>query len=937
MTAFLQQVAKALLAEHGPELRDVAVVLPSQRAGLYLRKWIAEEAGKPLWSPQVFTIGTFMEELSGLRPLAPEELLFEGYEAYRKAEGGKAREFGDFLQWAGTTLADISEADAHLVPLESYYRDLRSWEEIEWTFNDTPLSQGQERMVDFWAMVGKLHAALNARLLEQNAGTTGLIERTAAAQVNKAGNRWKTVWFAGLNALTPAQECVLRYFQEQGSGRMAWDADHYYFDRPEQEAGQHLRKAMGIFGPGIIPMGNNLAEGDLRLRKVRAPNDVSQAWCAAELLKGSSADERARTAVVLADESLLQPLLEALPPDLGPLNITMGLPVAQLPIGSFLDALYRLHAGLRPGPGFFHADVERFLGHPFLRQGPAAADLLQISAEIRGSHHALISASALQEVFQRNGAFPEAANVFVEVADVREGMPVVTANALAWAMRAMAGDELATEQIYQASLVLRRIHLLLERYAHDLDLKAYSTLFHRLMGTARIGLFGEPLAGVQVMGMLEARALDPERMIVLGAQEGSLPSGGAERSFIPFELRRAHGMPLRDGNDAVQAYNFLRMLQRAEEAVLIWPEGAEPTGPSRFILQLEHELFKGKEGRLEASDARIPMPVAHPAAVSLVKDEAVLKALREKLEKGLSPSALGDWLRCPLDFHFKHVLKLKASEDVDVRIAPDVLGEALHGTLEAVYRPLLGMPLQAAPLLEAEGRMEAMFRDELVEKMTEGQLAHGQPLLQVRMAVHAAQRFLRNEAEAVRNGAVIMPIELEVPLKHRSDLASAAIGSPVFLQGRLDRVDRLDGVLRILDLKTGKVDPLDLSIRELSLEGLTGKKRYAAQLLVYAWLYLMDHPELEALQTGILPLQRAASSEPLTMRLPEGTRVTRGMLPAVEELFTQVVLRMMDPAVPIEHDPQSQYCTFCLANDHVLAVPGPAAELDVAPVQGHSI
>ena len=909
MTAFLQQVAKAMLAEHGAALRDVAVVLPSQRAGLYLRKWIAEEAGKPLWSPQIFTISTFMEELSGLRPLAPEELLFEGYEAYREVEGENAEAFGDFLQWASTTLADISEADAHLVPLTSYYRDLKSWEEIEWTFNDNPLSQGQERMVRFWAIVGKLHAALNARLLEQQTGTTGLIERTAVAAVSKAGGSWKAVWFAGLNAFTPAQESVLRHFQSTGAARLAWDADHYYFDQPEQEAGLYLRKAISTFGPGVIPMGNNLSEGDLRLRTVRAPNDVSQAWCAAELLKQASAEERAHTAVVLADESLLQPLLEALPPDLGPLNITMGLAVAQLPIGSYLDALHRLQAGMRPGAGFFHADVERFLNHPFLRQGQLMAALAQ------GSHGAFVPAPLLQEVFERSGLFPDAAKVFTEVTDVRTGMPVVTAHALSWAMHTMAGDEFATEQIYQASLVLRRIHLLLERYAHELDLKAYSALFHRLLGGARIGLFGEPLAGVQVMGMLEARALDPERLIVLGAQEGSLPSGGAQRSFIPFELRRAHGMPLRDGNDAIQAYNFLRMLQRAEEAVLVWPEGAEPTGPSRFILQLEHELFKGKEDRLEASDARIRMPPVHAAAVSVVKDEAVLKALRKKLEKGLSPSTLGDWLRCPLDFHFKHVLGLRESEGADVRIAPNVLGDVLHASMDEVYKPWLGKPLQAERLLAAAANIEAVLVSKLMEKVGADQLGHGQPLLQVRMAVHAAQRFLRNEADVVASGVVITPIELEVPLSQAMEKATSAIGSPVLMKGRLDRVDRLDGLVRILDLKSGKVDPSDLSVKEMSLDAFLGKKRYAAQLLVYAWLYLLEHPEVDAVQTGILPLQRAASSEPLLMQLPGGPTVTRDDLAVIEEVFTEVVLRMMDPATPIVHDPDSKYCSFCLAGD----------------------
>lgn len=912
MTAFLQQVARKLIAEHGTALRDVAVVLPSQRAGLYLRKWLAEEAGSPLWSPQVFTIGTFMEERSGLRSLAVEELLFEGYEAYRSVEGANAQVFGEFLQWAGTTLADISEADAHLVPLESYYRDLRSWEEIEWTFNNDPLSQGQQRMVRFWVLVGLMHTALNTRLLGQGAGTTGLIERTAATRAVSDGRQWKAVWFAGLNALTPAQEALFRRFREADLARIAWDIDEYYFADTVQEAGQHLRKAVGAFGPGLIPMSNHLAEGRLQLRTIRAPNNASQAWCAAEILKNDSAEDRARTAVVLADESLLQPLLEALPTDIGPLNITMGLPVSRLAIGSYLEALHRLHAGMRPGTGFFHADVERLLGHPFLRVGPIAAAGAQVLAQLRKNGSAHISSPMLRDFFEVSGGFPGAALVFKEVLDVRTEMPEITAQALAWAMHAMDGDELATEQIYQASLVLRKIHLLMVRYAHVLDIKSYSALFHRLLGSARIGLFGEPLAGVQVMGMLEARALDPARVIVLGAQEGSLPAGGAEKSFIPFELRRAHGMPLRDGNDAVQAYNFLRMLQRAEEAVLVWPEGAEPTGPSRFILQLEHELFKGKNERLKAFDARIRMPQVKAATVRIAKDAAVLEAVRAKLRSGLSPSALGDWLRCPLDFHFKHVMGLKQVEEVDTRIAANTLGEALHGAVEATYRPWLGKPLQASWLLGAEQEVEEELLLRLAETLSAEGLQHGQPLLQVRMAVHAAQRFLHNEADVVARGAVITPLALEVPLTSPLDQAALAIGSPVSFKGRIDRVDRCNAMVRILDLKSGKVDPAHLSIPELTLDVLKGDKRYAAQLLVYAWLYLKQHPEVDELQTGILPLQRAASSEPLLMQWPEGNIVKRTSLPKIEELLTEVVLRMMDPTTPIEHDPKSKYCSFCL-------------------------
>lgn len=909
---FLQQVARALLAEHGRALRDVAVVLPSQRAGLYLRKWLADEAGKPMWSPQVFTTGTFMEELSGLRAMPPEELLFEGYEAYREAEGPRAQPFGDFLQWGGTMLADISEADAHVQQLEHYYRDLTSWEEIDWTFKNDPLSQGQQRMVRFWAMVGRVHALLNARLLARRAGTAGLIERTAANRALPQARPWKAVWFAGLNALTPTQRKVLQNFQEAGLARFCWDGDHYYFDRKEQEAGEHLRQAVAMFGPGLVPLSGGLGKAPPVMRAVRVANTVSQAWCAAELLKCSNDAERARTAIVLADEGLFQPLLEALPADIGPVNITMGLPVAQLPVGSFLDALHRLHAGAKPGAGFFHADVARFLGHPFLRQGitgSAAAKLMEVVANARRTY---VPVQFLHTAAVDAGLPADHAGVFTEVQDVRTGMPAVTASALSWAKDAVAADGLATEQVYQAALIMRRMHQLLARYAHELDRKAYGALFRRLLDEARIGLFGEPLAGVQVMGMLEARALDPQRLIVLGAQEGTLPATGKERSFIPFELRREFGMPLRDSQDAVQAYNFMRMLQRAEEAVLVWPEGEETTGPSRFLVQLEHELFKEQERPVDAVDLHIPALAVQTAQVVLNKDDYALGAMRKRLEAGISPSALGTWLRCPLDFHFRFVLGQRESEEIDARIAANVLGEALHSAVEQVYRPMLGHPVQAAVLMEAEASMEALITAELVKKVPPEQLLQGQPLLQLRMAVHAAQRFLRNEAQLAAKGTLITPLALELELAAPSAEAARAIGSAVVFKGRLDRVDRRDGVVRILDMKTGKVKPADLKINELDLAQIKGKKSFAVQLMSYAWLYLMKHPDVDAVQAGILPLQRSESNEPLLLHLPGGDHVNRKDLPAIEQVLAAAVQEMMDPAVPVLHSEDSKFCTFCI-------------------------
>ncbi|HMN04812.1 MAG TPA: PD-(D/E)XK nuclease family protein [Flavobacteriales bacterium] len=913
MEPFLRKVAKAIIKEHPDGLRDVAVVLPSQRAGLYLRKWIAEDTGKAQWSPQLFTIGTFMEELSGLRPLANEELLFEGYEAYRKAEGEGAQPLGDFLRWGNTALADISEADAHLVNLDTYYRDLRMWEDIEWTFKDQDLSPGQYRMIRYWAMVGRLHAALNTRLLELGAGTSGLIERTAVAGAKQGRSRWKAVWFAGLNAFTPAQAAVVRIFRGNGLARMAWEGDRYYVEGGVQEAGHYLRKAIGEFGPGVIPLDDGFSGDTGRIKAVRAPNNVAQAWCAAELLKQAKTEERNATTLVLADESLLPPLLEALPRELGPFNITMGLPAAQLPVGSFLEALHQLFAGARPGQGFFLKDLERLLGHPFLRDKNRGKAMIEVLAEVRRKQRPYHDAAFLREAFGKSGLFPEAEGVFIEMEDVARFMPDVTARALAWAMKAMAGDGFALEQIFQASRVLQRVHLMLDRYGHQLDVKAYATVFRRLLAGARIGFYGEPLAGVQVMGMLEARALDTGHLILLGAKEGVLPANTTERSYIPFELRRGHAMPMRDETDAVQAYNFMRMLQRCESATLVWPEEDEGGGPSRFIMQLQHELFKERDQAMEVREARTGLAVPAPVAVKVRKDDAVLEALRRRLDKGLSPSALGDWLRCPLDFHFKQVLRLKESDEHDARIAANVLGEALHNAMEGVLEPFLGRQLVAEELEKAVVGLQERLTAELGKKLHVDQLTQGQPMLQFHMALHAARRFLLNEVAELRAGAQVTVLAQELGLDAVLQEATEAIGSTVRIQGRLDRVDKLGQMVRILDLKTGRVKEEDLKVGGWDLKDLKGSKRYAAQLMVYAWLYLKRHPDVQALQAGILPLQTGESNKPLLLQVGGRDTITRDDLPAMAGLLAQAVKEMMDPALPVEHDPESKYCAFCLA------------------------
>ncbi len=912
MANFLEQLAEALIAEHGSALSDVAVVLPSQRASLYLRRALARAVGKTQWSPEIFTLSTFMERVSGLRALPIEELLFEAYEAHRTIAGSEARPLDDFLEWIPTTLRDISEVDAHLVPLDAFYRDLRSWEELDWSFNTTPLSDGQQRMVRYWAMVGKLHAELNARLLERSIGTSGLVERTAAERIATFQSHHKAIWFAGLNAFNKAQSSVIDHLRSIGIARFAWDADQYYLGDHGQEAGTHLREAIARYGAGAIPPSSSLNSVNMRMRVTRAPNAVAQAWCAADRARELSEEQRSNTAIVLADETLLAPLLEALPGDHGGINITMGLHIASLPVGSLFTSLHALIAGAHEGSGFFHADVDRVLRHPFLRFGTAARVIDAALVRIADEGHARISAQwIIHALGAMDGSMRDViTTVFANINNGPIDMREHTNALITWAQQNVKEDAFATEQLYQASIALHRIHRLMVRYDHRSDPATYAAIMRRLLRSARVGLFGEPLSGLQVMGALEARALDFERVIVLGAQEGKMPSDAADRSYIPFELRREYKLPLRESTDGVQAYNFLRMVQRASDVELVHADEDGSSGPSRYIAQLSHELFHHSD-RFNISDAHVPVPIRTRAMIQVPNEIGTRTAVRALLQRGLSPSAFGTWLRCPLDFWFRYVLRMREPDAPGARIGANILGNALHKTVESIYRPWLGKPLSAAALRDGIALVDEHLRDRLLKDHSAQDLLSGQPLLQFGMASHAARNFLLNEAHLVEGGALITPLALEEELSAPLGSAVAVIGSPVTIKGRLDRVDSRNGVTHIMDLKTGRVETGSLVIKELTLDALRGNKRHAAQLLLYAWLYLTTQPEVPLMKAGLLPLQRPSESEGIYLNLEGEEHITRAQLPAIETIIIEAVRTMLDPDVTFRHDDKSKYCVFC--------------------------
>ncbi len=918
MEPFLRRVARLLLADHGRELAEVAVVLPSQRAGLYLRRHLAQLAGTTVWSPSVMTLTGLLERVSGLKVAATTDLLFEAYEAYRTVEGDRASGFSDLLQWGPTALRDMSEVDAHLIPLDTFYRDLRNWEELDWSFNDdaSPFSPGQQRMMRYWAMKGALHRHLNERLLAKGTGTGGLVGRVAAEKARAEGGitGLTKVWAVGLNALTPCEREVLLALQRAGHLEIAWDADRYYLDDADQEAGDSLRSAMRLLGPGRIAAIDGLTTTERPVEVATVPNTVAQVHLAAMHLSALSPEELDRTAVVLADEQLLLPLLDVLPAGIGKVNVTMGLPLHALPVGSLLTGVIELHRSYRPGRGHRVSDVDRLLRHPLLLRGGNAGG---ISAALDTLHAARRTHLPVEQVLAAMDALgPDArlrARALLE-APVRDGAALGDRllEAIAWAAEVSPEDALAQEQLFLAARAEQRIRTLVRQHHQVLDLDGFSVVHQRLLREERVGLFGEPLEGVQVMGLLETRALDLDRIVVLSAQEGILPPANTDRSFIPFEIRRAHRLPLRQEHDAVAAYNFWRMVQHARNVTLAMAAGEGAQGPSRYILQLEHELAPRSRTTVTQRTLQAPVPVRSAIPLAVAKDDRVLAAMRALLERGLSPSAIGQWLQCPMDLHLRRVLELKETDTATAMIPHDLLGTAVHEAMEEAYRPLLGRALDADGIGAVHRALPRILRRHLEQAVGADALAHGQPLLQHAMAEQAVLGYVEAELERVtkEGGTVVEALELDlrVPLPG----ALERHGSAVQLHGRVDRIERRNGRTVILDLKSGSVQKDQVRLRSLLFEELRpDKDRYALQLLVYGYMYLMANPDADGVLAGLVPLQRRSDAAGLFLEVQGVRGLSRAQLPAVEELLHACITRMLDPSVSIAHRPESTRCRFC--------------------------
>lgn len=896
MTTFIDELIDHLL-KHKEDLASVEVVLPSRRAGTLFKKKLAKALGsKTTFLPGVRSIEELITEISGLVSASQTQLQFEMYRAYKQIFKDNPDTFLEFLGWAPGVLSDFNEVDRYLLDTDSFFDYLGAIKDINhWAVDPEP-SELIKGYLEFWKTIGPFYNAFNKLLESQGMGYQGMQYRKASERVDEyIASTSSRYMFAGFNALNTAEQNIIQAFLEAGHAEIFWDIDAYFFTNANPAPAQFIKgyfKEWPYYKKHTHPRGSNFYLEPKNIKSISVSGIVGQAKYIGQILSEVPQTELEQTAIVLGDEALLLPLLNALPPEISKINITMGLPLAQVPDASFFDAWLLLQQNVKD-TSYNSRDVLAFLSQPHVIN-LLEEDTQRIRKEIETKNLLFVQASQLINISDNK---KNAELLFKPWKNnAREGIHTVL-QAIKLLKNRLIPDKnwLKLEYLFTFQELFSQLKNLVQDYDYLKDIKSLQYLYRELLSSETLDFRGDPYEGLQIMGVLESRVLDFKNIIVTGLNEEILPSGKSQGSFIPFDLKKANELPTYREKDAIYAYHFFRLLQRAENAYLLYNNssgGLNSAEKSRFLLQLE--LENHPEHNLEEISVYASTSMAPNTLKEVQKTPEIVSKLKQLAAHGFSPSALSTYIRNPIDFYYKYVLGIREVDSIEEVVAHNTLGTIVHESLEQLYTPYLGKELN----LEAIAAMRAATSDEVARQFQElynlDNTKTGKNLIIYNVALKFIQNLLYQEELQLKNKHTLRVVEcerkLDVPLSEKI--------TPVRLRGTVDRIDVLDGITRIIDYKTGKVMASELKLKDWELLTTDYKKHAKAfQVLCYALMMQKEGNLAQEMEAGIISFKNLSSG---FMKFSEKSteKISPELLTTFEKHLLQLVEEILNIDIP---------------------------------------
>ncbi|MFK7832409.1 MAG: PD-(D/E)XK nuclease family protein [Winogradskyella sp.] len=845
MNPFIKDVLQDLQAKN-LNLETLYFILPSKRAGVFLKHHISSLLNQPIFSPHILSIEEFVEELSGIQTLPNPDLLFQFYETYKSLTDEKDQEsFESFSKWAQIILQDFNEIDRYLIPQDHIFDYLSAIKELShWSLEPNPTVL-VENHLKFWKQLKTYYSVYTEKLLQSKQGYQGLIYRKAVENLDTyiKDNNNKTHVFLGFNALNTAESKVIQALLKNDLAHIYWDIDTSFINDSIHDAGwftrQH-RKQWEYFKHNPFNWVTSNYSEPKHVKTIGIPKLVGQAKYIGQILEDLTETETnlSKIAVVLGEEQLLLPVLNSIPKSITKLNVTMGLPLQFVPLASFFEQLFVLH---KPNAEhYYYKDVIALLSHPSIYplfeigSGNVASELI---THIQTNNLVYLTLSELQ---QRSNSHKTVIDLLFKSWKNEPNKALEQCSKLIFKMKTGFDDNkqlhnLELEYLYRFNTLFNQLSELNSKYKHLKSIIALQSIYNELLSSETLDFKGEPLEGLQIMGMLESRVLDFETVIISSVNEGILPSGKTNNSFIPFDVKIENKLPTFKEKDAVYTYHFYRLLQRAKNVYILYNteiDALKGGEKSRFLTQLDIEGIHNIQHTIIAPE----VPIIEKKRTQIIKTPSVLIKLKELSEKGYSPSSLTNYIRNPMDFYYDKVLGIAEFDDVEENIAANTLGSVIHNALEEFYKPLEGSILTEVHLESFKRDITKMVTKHFEALYNKGGFSNGKNLIIFEIAQRYISNFINLELESVKSGNEIEIISIETD--SAIDIKIDGLNFPIKLKGKVDRIDSFNGVTRVIDYKSGKVEQNKVEITNWE-DITTDYDKYSKSFQILCYAYMM--------------------------------------------------------------------------------------------------
>ena len=951
MKPFLYQVASLFYEKWEAEVSRLAFVFPNRRTGLFFQKYLSEVADIPLFSPTILTINDLFIQLSGKQSADRISMLFILYDIYIR-QSGSTETFDEFLYWGEMLLNDFDDIDKYMANARMLFSNVTDLREIENDFDflsdeqiaairsfwssfyprgDTP---NQQQFLAVWQVLYDLYEEFRATLAAEGKGYEGMIFREVVESMERGESPdlpYEQIVFVGLNALSVSEERFLAQLQKREIADFYWDYVSDKVTDPDNKASYFVSRNLKSFPSSMKLPPEEKVKTEIEV--IGIPSGIGQAkhvytllsdWCKeAEM----SSEEALRTAVILPDEHLLIPVLNAIPEQIRRINVTMGYPLAGTPVASLIEYILALQKNVRyidRNPLFYFRDVLPVLNHRYILS-TSPEIISSLVKEITENNKIYISHTELEKT-------PLLEILFTPVTGVEafSDYLIKVLEELNKVMSALSDEEeedapqrtndLEQEFIFHYFTTVNRMKEVMKDARIEMKIDTFFRLLKRVTDTITIPFHGEPLSGLQIMGVLETRALDFDRLIILSMNEGIFPQRKAANSFIPYNLRRGFGLPTYEHQDSVWAYHFYRLIERASHVSLLYDtrsNGLQTGEVSRFVHQLYYHYEVPMRDKLvvyNVSSSKTP-PLAVPKREDIMRR---LDAYRKGGSKAISASAINTYLDCPLKFYFSVVEGIREEEEVSETIESDVFGSILHKVMEELYKPFQGK-MVTVDLLKAIRKDTALltgaiarafasefFKTEVVRSLT------GQNYLIGEMIRKYVEKILE------RDGKLTPFVYIESERKING-LISLSDHSEIRLKGFIDRVDEVLDAIRIIDYKSGSGTTTFSSIESLFNKEEKDRAKAVMQVFMYCWMYAhFTENKGKTIQPGIYYV-RSLFSDPFDPSVYH--RIERGKSEKVEDFsgyaqaFEEGLRGCLDeifnPEIPFTQTPTGKACSYC--------------------------